>query len=290
MRFASALAAFLVLAVASPLLRAQSGTQPDKSPSRGETASQPGNNLPRQSPSKTYPAIGWKIVNVYPHDAGAFTQGLVYDRAVLYESTGLNGRSTLRKVELRTGRVLNTYRLPGEYFGEGLALWHDTLVQLTYKSGKAFVYDKESFTKQKELTYSGEGWGLTEDGTSLIMSDGSSVLRFVNPDTFAVQRRIEVQDHDGPVANLNELELVRGEVFANIWGEDRVARISPETGEVLGWIDFSPLRDELSPMQRVDVLNGIAYDTENNRLYVTGKLWPKLFEIELYTPETDQSR
>jgi glutamine cyclotransferase len=215
---------------------------------------------------------------------------MVYDGGFLYESTGLNGGSTLRKVELKTGKVLNISRLPYDCFGEGLALWRTSLVQLTWRSGRAFVYDKETFAKQKEHSYRGEGWGITENGTSLIMSDGTSILRFLSPDTFTEERRIEVRDHDEPVANLNELEYVKGEIFANIWREDRVARVSPETGEVLGWIDFGPLRNELSPMQRVDVLNGMAYDPENDRLYVTGKLWPKLFEIELRQPAAGQPR
>jgi glutaminyl-peptide cyclotransferase len=235
-----------------------------------------------ESSPRNHSTVQYKIVNIYPHDSYAFTEGLVYDHGFLYESTGLNGRSTIRKVELQTGKVLKSYSLPYSFFGEGLAQWQGTLIQLTWRSGTAFVYDTETFAKQKELTYRGEGWGITGDGTSLIMSDGSSILRFMNPATFVEDRRIEVRDREPPVSYLNELEYVNGEVLANIWCKDLVARISPETGEVLDWIDLSGLRDELSVVQRVDVLNGIAYDEEHNRLFVTGKLWPKLFEIELF--------
>lgn len=292
MGFLGILLAVLMVTPARSPLHAQDGAQSQSSklPSRQETDPQTRSIIEPQPPSPSPPSLQWRIANTYPHDAGAFTQGMVYDGGFLYESTGLNGGSTLRKVELKTGKVLNISRLPYDCFGEGLALWRTSLVQLTWRSGRAFVYDKETFAKQKEHSYRGEGWGITENGTSLIMSDGTSILRFLSPDTFTEERRIEVRDHDEPVANLNELEYVKGEIFANIWREDRVARVSPETGEVLGWIDFGPLRNELSPMQRVDVLNGMAYDPENDRLYVTGKLWPKLFEIELRQPAAGQPR
>lgn len=253
-------------------------------PNSREIASGAEERMPLSPPSGQPSLVQWRIVNVYPHDPTAFTQGLLYDNGFLFESTGLNGRSTLRKVELKTGSVLKSYNLSSQYFGEGLVQWEAFLIQLTWKSGKAFYYDKETFTKVKEYSYSGEGWGITQDGTSLIMSDGTSVLRFINPTTFMEERRIRVRDQDGLIGNLNELEFIKGEIFANIWGEDKIVRVSTRTGEVLGWMDMSRLRNEMSPVQRVDVLNGIAYDEKADRLYMTGKLWPKLFEIELIRP------
>jgi glutamine cyclotransferase len=231
--------------------------------------------------SSAAPFYRYRIVNVYPHDPTAFTQGLVFDEGLLYESTGRYGSSSLRKVELETGKVLKAYELPKEYFGEGLTLWENSLIQLTWQSGIGFVYAKQTFTKQREFKYGTEGWGLTHDGKSLIMSDGSAVLHFLDPVTFSETRQIEVRDQGTPITFLNELEYINGEIFANIWRRDVIARISPETGEVLGWIDFRNLRQELGANRDIDVLNGIAYDHMHGRLFVTGKLWPKLFEIEL---------
>jgi glutamine cyclotransferase len=238
---------------------------------------------PLQSPIPT-PAVagsyGYEVVATYPHDREAFTQGLVYDDGVLYESTGLNGRSSLRKVNLQTGEVLQRRDLDPQYFAEGLALFNGQLIQLTWQSNKGFVYDKTTFEPLREWSYPTEGWGLTHDGKQLIMSDGSATLRFLNPETFAVEREVTVTDGEQPVVRLNELEYVNGEVFANVWQTDLVARVDPQTGRVLGWIDLSGL---LSPAERqgADVLNGIAYDPAGDRLFVTGKLWPKLFEIKL---------
>jgi glutaminyl-peptide cyclotransferase len=223
----------------------------------------------------------YRIVNIFPHDPQAFTQGLLFDRGFLYESTGLNGRSTLRKVEIETGKVLQSISLPSRFFGEGLTLFGGRLIQLTWRSGTAFVYDLEDFGKIREFAYEGEGWGLTSDGSALVMSDGSARLRFLDPETFSEIRQIEVRDQGNPVPFLNELEMIQGEIFANIWQKDVVARIAPATGQVLGWIDLSDLRNALGPVRGVDVLNGIAYDREHNRIFVTGKLWPKLFELEL---------
>lgn len=225
---------------------------------------------------------GYQIVRVYPHDPNAFTQGLVYLDGHLYESTGLNGRSSLRMVDLQTGQVLQHHELPAEYFGEGLTNWGSSLVQLTWKAGTAFVYDRFSFALQRTLHYSGEGWGLTQDGKNLIMSDGSSVLRFLDPRTFRDIRRLPVVDEKGhPVLDVNELEYVRGEIYANVWHTDRIARISPRTGRVVGWIDLSGLMDKRQLSDPDAVLNGIAYDSKFDRLFVTGKLWPKLFEIKV---------
>ena len=227
-------------------------------------------------------AEGYQIVRVYPHDPTAFTQGLVYVDGHLYESSGLNGRSSLRMVDLQTGRILQHHELAAEYFGEGLTNWGSSLVQLTWKAGTAFVYDRFSFALQRTLHYPGEGWGLTQDGKSLIMSDGSPVLRFFDPRTFREIRRLSVVDENGqPVLDLNELEYVRGEIYANVWHTDRIARISPRTGKVLGWIDLSGLIDKSQLSDPDAVLNGIAYDSRFDRLFVTGKLWPRLFEIKV---------
>lgn len=227
------------------------------------------------------PAQSIEIVRVYPHDSSAFTQGLLYHQGQLYESTGLYGRSTLRRVEIESGRVVQSTPLAPSYFGEGLALCEGRLIQLTWQSRVGFVYDKDTFVPVKQFHYETEGWGLTFDGTSLIMTDGSASLIFLDPETFAETGRIEVRCGKAPVRQLNELEMVRGDLFANILGKDVIARISPKTGDVLGWVDLRGLRKALGPVRGADVLNGIAYDPDNDRLFVTGKLWPKLFEIRL---------
>lgn len=229
---------------------------------------------------------GYTVVHTYPHDPDAFTQGLIFDNGFLYEGTGLDGRSSLRKVELSTGKVLQRLDLPHGYFGEGIVLWKDKLIQLTWQSKIGFVYDRATFKQLRTFTYSREGWGITQDGKRLIMSDGSSSLFFWDPETFAETGELKVVDEKGRrVSNLNELEYVRGEIYANIWQTDRIARISPATGRVLGWIDLSGLLTERERTQS-DVLNGIAYDPKGHRLFVTGKNWPKLFEIQA----TDERR
>lgn len=236
---------------------------------------------PAQTPPRTaLPTFGYTIVRAYPHDRDAFTQGLQYVDGELYEGTGLNGRSSIRKVNLETGAVLQKRDVPEAYFGEGITVWRSQILQLTWQSGVAFVYDRRTFAPLRSFRYRGEGWGLTHDGTSLIMSDGSDVLRLLDPATFEVRRRLRVTASGKPVPELNELEYVKGEVLANVWQTDRVARIDPRTGHVTAWIDFSGL---LTPRERAgtDVLNGIAYDAARDRLFVTGKLWPKLFEVRL---------
>ena len=224
----------------------------------------------------------YDVVSVFPHDRGAFTEGLVYLKGVLFESTGLNGSSTLRKVDLQSGRVLQQVRLSPEYFGEGIAVLGGKIFQLTWKHQKGFVYGLESFEVEREFAYTGEGWALTTDGRSLIMSDGTNQIRFLDPTTFRVTRTISVTRAGLPLAQLNELEWVKGEIFANIWQAQTVARIDPATGRLLGLIDFSGL---LTPDDYrrggVDVLNGIAYDAAGDRLFVTGKKWPKLFEVRV---------
>lgn len=221
---------------------------------------------------------GYRVVKVYPHDPTAFTQGLVYLDGFLYEGTGLAGQSTLRKVRLENGEVVQQHRLDAQYFGEGIAVWGNTIAQLTWQSEIGFLYDRATFKPLKTFSYRGEGWGLTHDGRRLIMSDGTDTLRFLDPGTLKETGRLPVRDGTRPVPDLNELEIVRGEIYANVWNSERIARISPRTGQVLGWIDLTGL---LSPAERVgvDVLNGIAYDAAGDRLFVTGKLWPKLFEI-----------
>ncbi len=225
------------------------------------------------------PVYSYTVVQTYPHDPNAFTQGLVYTDGVLYEGTGLYGGSSLRKVDLETGTVLQIHTLSPEYFGEGIAVYSDTVVQLTWREHVAFVYDRGTFSETGRFTYTTQGWGLTHDGERLIMSDGSATLFFRDPQTFSETGRVQVYDEFGPVTRLNELEYIDGEVYANVWLTDRIARIDPQTGRVTAWIDLAGLRPP-----GTDVLNGIAYDSLNDRLFVTGKWWPNLFQIELVPP------
>jgi glutamine cyclotransferase len=238
-------------------------------------------------PAISYPApvLGYRIVNTYPHDPRAFTQGLVFADGVLYEGTGLRGQSSLRKVDLKTGNILRVRQLSAHFFGEGITIYGNRVIQLTWRAKVGFVYNRQTFQLLNTFNYPTEGWGITHDGRSLIMSDGTSTLYFLDPQTFQEVDRLEVHTRDGPVSRLNELEYVQGELYANVWKTDRIARISPQTGEVLGWIDLEGLLRPEDRNSRIDVLNGIAYDVKNDRLFVTGKLWPKLFEIELVVPE-----
>jgi len=226
----------------------------------------------------------YNVVNTYPHDRTAFTQGLVFEDDVLYEGTGQYGYSTLRRVELETGDILQIRELSEQFFGEGITIYGDEIIQLTWQSNIGFVYDKESFELLQEFNYSTEGWGITHDGTRLIMSDGTSTLHFLDPQTFEEIGQLEVLDNDTPIARLNELEYIQGEIYANVWQEDWVVRIAPQTGQVVGWIELRGLLTAEDRSEPVDVLNGIAYDANTDRLFVTGKLWPKLFEIELISP------
>ena len=222
-----------------------------------------------------------EVVATWPHDRGAFTQGLVVRNGGFVESTGLNGRSSLREVELKTGRVLKRIELAQEYFGEGMTVIGDRAFMLTWKHGKGFVYDADTFRLEKEFAYEGEGWGLTTDGHSLILSDGTSRIRFLDPATFKVTRTIDVVEDGKPVRELNELEWIRGEIFANVWQTDRIVRIDPATGQVRGVIDCEGLLSTPDRAGEIDVLNGIAYDEASDRLFITGKLWPKIFEVRL---------
>jgi glutamine cyclotransferase len=228
------------------------------------------------------PTYTYKVVHAYPHDPNAFTEGLFYLKGYLYESTGLEGHSTLRKVRLETGEVVLSHDLPREYFGEGITYWGDHLIGLTWKSRVGFVYNLRSFAVERQFKYPGEGWALTHNDHEIIMSDGTSELRVLDPKTLHEVRRIHVTAHGKPVAQLNELEWVQGTILANIWQTDRIARIDPDTGDVVAWIDLTrllPARDVIPG--HTDVLNGIAYDPIAGRLFVTGKQWPTLFEIRI---------
>ena len=229
----------------------------------------------------------YTVVNTYPHDPNAFTEGLVYSDGFLYESTGLDGGSSLRRVDLTTGNVLQEVMLPTQDFGEGIAIVNNTIIQLTWQSHIGFIYDKNTFALLGNFTYPTEGWGLTFDGEQLIMSDGSDNLYFLNPTTFQRTGQIQVHDGNTTVVNINELEYINGDVYANIWQTNTIAIINPETGQVKAWIDLTGLPGANNSNPEA-VLNGIAYDQKNDRLFVTGKDWPTLFQINL-TPQTNQT-
>jgi glutamine cyclotransferase len=226
------------------------------------------------------PVFGAKVVKTFPHDSHAFTQGLEYYGGYLYESTGRLGQSTLRKVDLETGRVIQKVSLPAQEFGEGLAIFRGKIYQLTWLSKKGFIYGLDTFRQVGEFHYEYEGWGLTHDDASLILSDGTNTLRFIDPASFAVTKTIEVYAGDEAVANLNELEYIDSEIFSNVWHSSRIARIDPRSGQVVAWIDLTALAKKEQHGEE-DVLNGIAYDHEAHRLFVTGKDWPEIIQIEL---------
>jgi len=236
------------------------------------------NNTPAQPVAYIY-----KVTASYPHDPEAFTQGLVYVDGSMYEGTGLVGRSSLRRVDLETGEVQKTKELPGPYFGEGITLFRDSIYQLTWQSHVGFVYDKSTFEEKHRFTYTTEGWGLTHDGKHLIMSDGTAKLYFLDPQSLEVTGYIDVLDAPEEIGELrlNELEYVRGEIYANVWPTNYIIRINPSSGRVRGWADMTGILDTKGAGSSVDVLNGIAYDARHNRLFVTGKLWPWLYEIKL---------
>lgn len=264
----------------TPIAIIETAVPPTPAPT-AKPACEPFNSQPTSLPAAV-PTYSYKIINRYPHDADAFTQGLIFVDGILYESTGIKRTlSSLRRVDLSSGSVLQKLELDGQYFGEGLTLWQDKLIQLTWQNHMAFVYDKDSFTQLSSWQYDTEGWGLTHNGRCLIMSDGSNNLYFRDPETFVEMGRIAVFDDKGPVTQLNELEFIDGEIWANIWRSNRIVRINPDNGQVIGRIDLTGLLDTINLTDRVDVLNGIAYDAENGRIFVTGKLWPTLFEIEV---------
>ncbi|MFN2137111.1 MAG: glutaminyl-peptide cyclotransferase [Candidatus Promineifilaceae bacterium] len=272
-----------VVAMATPVMSRTSSPQPPLvSPTLVATSAP----YPMEGATQeAEPVWGYRIINAYPHDTSAFTQGLVVDEdpSLLLEGTG--GDSSLRRVLLQTGTVRQEVTLPDIYFGEGITLFNDKIFQLTWRSEKGFIYDAEDLVLMGEFSYPHEGWGLTHDGEFLIVSDGTNVIRFWDPLTFEEVRRIEVRSHEGAIDQLNELEFVNGEIWANVWHSDLIARISPDDGRVLGWIDLSGLMDAAVLSSGQAVLNGIAYDSANDRLYVTGKLWPSLFEIEVVVPD-----
>jgi glutaminyl-peptide cyclotransferase len=228
------------------------------------------------------PVYDVDVVHTYPHDPSAFTEGLFYLNGFLYESTGLEQHSSIRQVRLDTGQVLRKIDIPAQYFGEGIVNWNGRLISLTWKSHVGFVFDLATFKLQRQFQYTGEGWALTQDGRQIIMSDGTSELRLLDPGTLKETRRIQVTLDGRPINNINELEWVNGEIYANIWQTNWIIRIDPATGHVVGLVNLAGL---LSPADVVpgqtDVLNGIAYDAKGDRLFVTGKNWPKLFEIRL---------
>ncbi len=234
-----------------------------------------------QSTTAPAPVYTYEVVNTWSHDPDAFTQGLQYFNGELYESTGLNGRSSLRRVELTSGKVLQKIDIDKEYFAEGMTILGNKIYQITYQTHIGFIYDLKTFQKLGSWQYEGEGWGLTNNGKELIMSNGSNKINFLDPTSLAIVRTIEVTDENFLVENLNELEYIKGEIYANIWQRDRVVRIDPETGKVKGWINFSDLLSPQERTERVDVLNGIAYDEKQDRIFITGKLWPKLFEVKI---------
>jgi glutamine cyclotransferase len=272
------------LAVLFSLIGCSSGS----SSASDDTTPTPLPSVSTPTPSPSAPAAAapptytYEVVKSYPHDTSAFTQGLVYENGHLLESTGLNGQSSLREVDLATGAVLKKVDVPGQYFAEGLTEFNNKLYQLTWQSNKGFVYDRATFQKQSEFSYTGEGWGLADNETSLILSDGTNKIRFLDPATFAVKRTINVTAGDNnPITELNELEYIDGEIYANVWQTDTIARIDPTTGRVVSWIDLSGLLPASERTSQTDVLNGIAYDPDGKRLFVTGKLWPKIYEIKL---------
>jgi glutaminyl-peptide cyclotransferase len=246
---------------------------------------------PAAASKAAIPVYGYQVVHAYPHDPGAFTEGLFYKDGFLYESTGLQGRSSVRKVRLESGEVVQKGDLPRDLFGEGICEWGGRIIGLTWQTNVGFVLDFKTFDLQHTFQYPGEGWGLTHDDHELVMSDGTPELRFLDPKTLRETHRVRVTAAGQPIDQINELEWVEGEIYANIWQTDRIARIDPKTGNVVGWIDLSGLlsvKDRLSGSP--DVLNGIAYDAANKRLFVTGKLWPRLFEIKLVRKAATASR
>ena len=232
-----------------------------------------------RSQPRDIPVSDYQVVHTYPHDPKAFTEGLFYMNGFLYESTGLVGQSSVRKVKLETGEVLQSYQLPGSYFGEGIVNWKGRILQLTYQTQLGFVYDLGTFSPISQFKYPGEGWSLTHDGKRIIMSDGTPEVRFWNPDTLQETSRLQVTANDEPLKNINELEWVKGEIYANVWHTDLIARIDPGTGKVVGWINLVGLWKGSDNEEKT--LNGIAYDAEHDRLFVTGKEWPNVFEIRM---------
>jgi glutamine cyclotransferase len=273
---------FGFLAVSLSFFTPRNGSSPTPSPTQTPslTSSPTQTSIPTTTPSTSNDPIiyTYKIVRTYPHDTNAFTEGLVFDNGVLYESTGEYGFSSLRRVNLDTGNVQQNVLLSPSYFGEGLTVVNGSLIQLTWREKIGFIYDKETFDLLGNFSYSSEGWGLTFNGCDLIMSDGTSKLTFLDPVTFQMVRQVNVHDRNSSVTNINELEYVNGDVYANIWLQQKIAIINPQTGTVKGWIDLTGIYQSNNAD---DVLNGIAYDSQTDRLFVTGKDWPNLYQIKI---------
>ena len=251
---------------------------PTNSVSESSTEPSGASSSSGETPVRNYT---YEVVNTYPHDSGAYTQGLMIEGEKFFEGTGLRGRSSLRKVDLQTGSVEQIHHLSSSIFGEGIVVYDNKILQLSWTSRIGFIYNKDTFEQLRSVTYPTEGWGITYDGTQFIISDGTANLYFRDKITFEEIDRVTVRDDQGTVTRLNELEYVKGEIYANVWQSDRIARINPANGRVVGWIDLAGLLPPEDHSSTVDVLNGIAYDSVKNRLFVTGKLWPKLFEIKL---------
>lgn len=272
------------------LLSLGCGTEPVSNNNAGLPA-----NAAQKPAREPVPTYTYEVVNTFPHDPRAFTQGLFFHNGSLYESTGQYGQSSLRQVELKTGRILTQHRLSGQFFGEGATLFGGRIYQLTWREGTVFIYDPDGLKPVREARFSGEGWGLTNDDKHLIMSDGTHVIRFVDPETFRTVRTIVVNREDGrPLINLNELEYIKGEIWANIWHSEEpqilgrpnhIARIDPANGALLGYIDLAGISPEDQRRDKENTLNGIAYDAENDRIFVTGKNWSRLFEIRVKPKE-----
>ena len=270
MSFILKLRLILVLALSVSSFQCQTGANGNLPPKKPET--------PPNAPAAIY---RYQIVNMWPHDSNAFTQGLILSDGKLLESTGQEGFSSLRRVDLETGKILKKVDVPVPYFAEGITLLNGKIYQLTWQHQLGFIYDAQSLERVGEFKYTGEGWGLATDGKSLILSDGTNRLRFLDPSDFHVARTISVQDGQTPVNELNELEFVQGEIYANVWHDNRIATIDPQSGRVTAWIDLKGLMPESELPDPEAVLNGIAYDQASDKLYVTGKLWPRIFEIKI---------
>lgn len=228
--------------------------------------------------SNTYKA---EILETFNHNPDYFTQGFEIHNGFIYEGTGLNGKSSLLKWDFKTGEVVKSVKLDDKYFGEGITVFKDKIFQITWTSGVCFVYDAKTFKKLKSFDYTGEGWGLTNDDKNLIMSDGTNMIKFLNPDNFSIVKTIAVTDNGAPINNLNELEYIDGEIWANIWMQSKIVVINPETGNITKWIDLSELMSTLEAGEKADVLNGIAYDKQSKKIYLTGKNWKNVFSVKL---------
>lgn len=233
------------------------------------------------SDDNSTPILQYEIINSFPHDPKAFTQGLVWENGFLYEGTGLYGRSSLRKLDLETGEILQQYNLPDDFFGEGITIFEDRIYQVTWKEKIGFIYDLNTFQLLGTFSYPHEGWGITHNGEYLIISDGTPILHFLEPSTLEEAKQVQVYENQIPINRINELEYIQGKIYANIWQTDRIAIIEPESGKITAWLDLSGILDPTDVNQKIDVLNGIGYDSENDRLFVTGKLWPKIFQIKM---------